>query len=647
MTTIYTGGNFYVIGDYSDTVLSSIDGTTWVTNTGVLPNSTSNWAFASTGYPDIAVVSDGGGAVAFSPDAVNWGVGSVLTGELNTTVKVVAWSGVKFVAIADTYTATSSDGLDWITHASVLPTVVGNIWTAITWNGSLFCVISSDGRSAVSSDGIAWTDYGTVLPSPPGGGWTGLSWNGSVFLVVGAGTRATVTSPDGATWTNHATALPVATTWGKPVWNGTTFCVVSVNFGTVSATSTDGITWTEGTIPFDANWRDLAWNGASFCALCVSTGGDVLKVLTSTTGLSWTAVTITAGPWRAIFTGPTAPLLPPLPGWTVELPFISPTLFVGSGGSLVVAPPLMNIQATSHANTPNSITGGFIDTYLTTTSGARVTGLFGNPALASTGTVLDRITASLGLFTSTLSAGVTIVGRGSFGFGFTSSTLVARGGSSLALSTPNFALGSTATVVSTGKGALDFPAFSISSTGTYQQHGSITGGFIITYLSYTNITLSAPSFALSASGSVLTANAVAYVLNMHSAETTRYTNYSFNHIVHIGGTAYGVRDDGLYELAGLSDISTPITGIVSTKETDLGDFHSKRLQFAYLDTDTPVTITPFVDGVQRLPHTSTFKGRKGKMALGNSGRYHRLTISGIKKLEGLELVPSELTRRVK
>jgi len=142
-------------------------------------------------------------------------------------------------------------------------------------------------------------------------------------------------------------------------------------------------------------------------------------------------------------------------------------------------------------------------------------------------------------------------------------------------------------------------------------------------------------------------NAIAYVLNTETNETTRYTNYGFDHIVIVGDTPVGVRSDGLYWLTGDTDLSVFINGEIVTKDTDFGSFKSKRVEYVYLNSDTDTTVQPIVDGVVKPTHPSSFGGRKAKLALGNSGRYWQFRISKIRALDGVEILPMMQQRRYK
>lgn len=142
-------------------------------------------------------------------------------------------------------------------------------------------------------------------------------------------------------------------------------------------------------------------------------------------------------------------------------------------------------------------------------------------------------------------------------------------------------------------------------------------------------------------------NSVAFVMNTHTSESTRYTNQLWTHIIHVGKKAYGVTAAGLFLLEGATDNGTAINGTATTKETDFGAYQSKRVPYVYLNSDTVTTITPIVDGVTKATQTSSFGGRKTHLARGNAGRYWRFKIDGIVKLEGAEFLPETLQRRIK
>jgi hypothetical protein len=192
-----------------------------------------------------------------------------------------------------TVAASTSDGASW--SGSTLPG--GGAWSAIAWNGSIYCAVrSSTDQVATSPDGVTWTLR--TLPSTEF--WSGIAWNGSIFCVVASYTSAAATSPDGITWT--ARTLASAQVWLGVVWSGNVFCAVSEggsNAPGVAATSPDGITWTDRALPITTSnlWDSIAWNGSVFCTIARYTS----VAATSPDGVNWTVHEMpVVGDWRAL-----------------------------------------------------------------------------------------------------------------------------------------------------------------------------------------------------------------------------------------------------------------------------------------------------------------------------------------------------------
>merc|ERR1711934_350176 len=85
-----------------------------------------------------------------------------------------------------------------------------NQWLSITYGGSLFVAVSSDGTNRVmtSPDGITWTSR----TAPEANSWRSVTYGGGLFVAVSTGgTNRVMTSPDGITWTSRTASE--ATTW--------------------------------------------------------------------------------------------------------------------------------------------------------------------------------------------------------------------------------------------------------------------------------------------------------------------------------------------------------------------------------------------------------------------------------------------------
>lgn len=249
----------------------------------------------------------------------------------------IAWNGTVFCAVqsGSAIAATSVDGLAWTQR--VLPASAQ--WCAIAWNGTVFCAIATPGSgttniAATSPDGIAWTQR-TLSTS---GTWNSIAWNGTVFCVVGIGNGGiyAMTSPDGITWTNRTLA---AAQWYAITTNGAgLFCAIASSysnqlgiflqdlFPNISATSSDGITWTQHSLPVLVNWIAIGWNGTVFCAIgpgnAAITSSDSGVTWTQRTlplSLNWTAITANgAGLFVAVATGNSSASSPDGIAWTIR-----------------------------------------------------------------------------------------------------------------------------------------------------------------------------------------------------------------------------------------------------------------------------------------------------------------------------------------
>jgi len=252
---------------------------------------------------------------------------------------------------------------------------------------------------------------------------------------------------------------------------------------------------------------------------------------------------------------------------------------------------------------------------------------------------------------SALSATMTVDERAVAKLGFVSSQITGLGGASATLSTPSFGLTFDGVMRDTygerADASLGFITISISASGTLVETMNADLGFFDTYLSYWDTSLAGPLLTLGCALSEPPSSLIAYAFNVHTHESTTYTNYPFVHIIHIGGKPYGVKADGLYLLEGDLDLTNAINGSITTKDSDFGFFNSKHVPQVYLNSDTPTTTRAIVDDVSAGPYPSSFGGRRVVLARGLAGRYWQFEFSGIQKLEGFEATAVLRQRSVK
>jgi len=245
-------------------------GATWVQNAVVGDWRAITWSSTLSRFVAVGV-----GIAGYSSDGINW-----TTQALTGTYFAVAWAPELslFVAIGSTTTApaglaTSPDGIAWTVRATGLGFNV--TYTKILWNGALFCAARNGNKSLTSPDGIVWTNgANNDQVGFPGFGWNGTRFaNGTINGFMGS-------SLNGSTWT-LGNLLPSA---AIPNQIGVYLHGKFVFLGSAQDaawTSTDGLAWTQGTVPAGAK-QGIVWTGTKYLALIPGA-----NVITSLDGATW------------------------------------------------------------------------------------------------------------------------------------------------------------------------------------------------------------------------------------------------------------------------------------------------------------------------------------------------------------------------
>lgn len=234
-----TVGQNGVVGD--KVALSSDDGVSWTTISGVLPLDGILKAIVGTGL--LWVIGGNAGGIATSP------TGSVWTTQVSpfpSSVNGIAYNGVNlFTAVGDglgvgTGVATSPDGVTWTSRISGSP---DTFFSVAHDQVGQWIICGQNNNLQTSPDGITWTPQITPLAFD----LNAVAHNGlGLWTVVGqsvGGSSQIATSPDGVTWTQRTAATPLelkSIDYGGGLW-----IAVGDQGGAAKAyTSTDGITWT-------------------------------------------------------------------------------------------------------------------------------------------------------------------------------------------------------------------------------------------------------------------------------------------------------------------------------------------------------------------------------------------------------------------
>ena len=73
-----------------------------------------------------------------------------------------------------------------------------------------------------------------------------------------------------------------------------------------------------------------------------------------------------------------------------------------------------------------------------------------------------------------------------------------------------------------------------------------------------------------------------WVVNLDNNASTTYSNYNYNSFARIGNHYFGASDDGLFELAGVTDNGRPIEAAIALGDLDFGSRHLKTISECYV-----------------------------------------------------------------
>jgi hypothetical protein len=194
-----------------------------------------------------------------------------------------------------TVTATTADSTNSIT----------DFRSSGTGASGRFVVLESAGSTGVySSDGETWQDF-TILSGSAGiGDWNNLAAGNNRFVAIRRGSNVAASSLNGITWTQRT--MPANRQWNSVVYGGDRFVAVAGNLNS-AAWSTNGETWTAATMPTVGDstineWVDVAYgknlfvavansqNVAAYSADGVTWTGTIMDVIDDSSQKDWVSV---------------------------------------------------------------------------------------------------------------------------------------------------------------------------------------------------------------------------------------------------------------------------------------------------------------------------------------------------------------------
>lgn len=164
--------------------------------------------------------------------------------------------------------------------SSVNTSTVG-IWSSGAYGNNIYVMVKGDDTSfeAVYSitDGADWN--ATTIPAA---NWKKVAYGNGIFIAVSFDGKIAST-PDGITWTLLSAPVYEYTSiaYGAGVW------IAVASGGTNAVRSTDGVNWTDTTLPEGADWKDIAFGKGKFVAVAESDSTTTSTAYSSNGGLTW------------------------------------------------------------------------------------------------------------------------------------------------------------------------------------------------------------------------------------------------------------------------------------------------------------------------------------------------------------------------
>lgn len=170
-------------------------------------------------------------------------------------------------------------------------------WTSVAYGAGRWVAVSEGQQSGLlttrlmtSVDGVTWVSE----PQSPVKDWQTMVFANGKFVALGkdptTGVRLSATSTDGLTWTYFVTGF-AANEWRSLTYGAGLYVAVARTGGTNSVlTSPDGETWTVRALPSGAYIGSLAYGNATFVA--VGSGFGTNYIFTSSSAITWISQTV-------------------------------------------------------------------------------------------------------------------------------------------------------------------------------------------------------------------------------------------------------------------------------------------------------------------------------------------------------------------
>lgn len=229
--------------------------------------------------------NDGIGKISTTTDGVTRTLKSIPT---STLLNGICWNGALFVVVGNSgVILTSPDGNTWTQRTNP---DAGQSYDRIAWNGTKFCALRGDNLNYITStDGITWS-LSTFPASGVNFTYQVVAKTG-LFVVLINGTHDMLTSPDAVTWTLR-NVLAAVNQWAAVDYDGSNFLFTSNGYDNFCATSPDGLSGTQRSLPRTGYWSMAVRCSEGFFLYHTLNAGSVPRIYSSPTGVTWAELSI-------------------------------------------------------------------------------------------------------------------------------------------------------------------------------------------------------------------------------------------------------------------------------------------------------------------------------------------------------------------
>ena len=163
---------------------------------------------------------------------------------------------------------------------------VGAISSTLTGTAGQVLTKTADGQewkdAPVDDETVLLKSVSAAMPVVAD--WQSVCYGNGKFVAVASNSNTAAYSTDGINWTQ--TTLPDSIFWYSLCYGNGKFVAVAYNSNT-AAYSTDGINWTQSTMPASASWQSVFYGNDKFVAVA----NDSKTFAYSTDGINWSSTT--------------------------------------------------------------------------------------------------------------------------------------------------------------------------------------------------------------------------------------------------------------------------------------------------------------------------------------------------------------------